>query len=366
MKNETVIHHHPMGGAHYGAPHGPNLNTPGTNLPPPYMGYATVPRAQASAQVAPVPPYPGIQYGEHAVNGSTKLLNEKVALDSHMKYDGNQISKGANWRSVTRNYLITKAPDAEAILDLVESNEDVPAWWINVSQALAGDQGRTQQIASELWGHLNLCLSGAARRIFANVPIQEGLEAWRRLMKPIRMRGEVRQLELTKKIQTPDAAHKPEDIPEALEKWDTDMREYFEAGGQAQSFDEKRSALLSILPDPIRKDVLMTVHMMDPGPNAPQHIQDDVYLRIRAAILKQVELITQYANLGKKSPVNNVDFPSDQCGNPEDHMPEPAADDAAGQALYAVYQKGLRYGKGKSKGKSGVEKGPSGKASGGR
>ena len=63
-------------------------------------------------------------------------------------------------------------------------------------------------------------------------------------MKPIRMRGEVRRLELIKKIQTPEIAHKIDDIPEALEKWDTHMREYLESGGRVLSFDERRSALL--------------------------------------------------------------------------------------------------------------------------
>ena len=81
-------------------------------------------------------------------------------------------------------------------------------------------------------GSLKSCLTGAARRIFENVPSQEGFEAWRWLMKPIRMRGEVRRLELTKKIQSPEVAHKVEDIPEALEKWDTHMREYLESGGR--------------------------------------------------------------------------------------------------------------------------------------
>ena len=58
-------------------------------------------------------------------------------------------------------------------------------------------------------------------------------------MKPICMRGEVRSFELTEKIQSSEIAHKVEDIPEALEKWDTHMREYLESGGRMPSFDER-------------------------------------------------------------------------------------------------------------------------------
>ena len=62
---------------------------------------------------------------EGAVLGNSttlKILNEKVALDSHMKYDGGQDS-GPSWRSRTRNYVFTKAPDAGPVLELVEAHK---------------------------------------------------------------------------------------------------------------------------------------------------------------------------------------------------------------------------------------------------
>ena len=71
-------------------------------------------------------------------------------------------------------------------------------------------------------------------------------------MRPIRNRGEVRRLELTNKIRRPTPAVKATDVPEALEKWDTHMTEYIESGGRPPSFDERRSALISIIPEDIR------------------------------------------------------------------------------------------------------------------
>ena len=80
-----------------------------------------------------VSPHSGAQSGEHAGLSSSRLLNEKVALDAHMKYDGDSSSNGPTWRSRARNYIITKAPDAETILDLVESHKDVPVVWLHIS-----------------------------------------------------------------------------------------------------------------------------------------------------------------------------------------------------------------------------------------
>ena len=127
-------------------------------------------------------------------------------------------NNGPSWRSITRNYVISKASDAEAILDLVEAHEDVPALWTAVSAAVGAIRPeRVQKISQELWGHLNLCLSGLARETFENVAAQEGLEAWRRLMKFVRRRGEVRRLELTGKIQRPEPATRALDVGRARE-----------------------------------------------------------------------------------------------------------------------------------------------------
>ena len=66
------------------------------------------------------------------------------------------------------------------------------------------------------------------------------------------------------------------------------------------SFDERRSALISILPSDIRRDILMSVHIIEPGAHAPQQVQDEAYYRMRSMIQKQVELITQFDGLHPK------------------------------------------------------------------
>ena len=75
-------------------------------------------------------------------------------------------------------------------------------------------------------------------------------------------------------------------------------------------------------------------------------------MQLRALLQKQTKLITQMDALhpSKRPDVNNVntDVPPTE-GDQDDEYPAPADDDAVGQALFAVYNKGLRKGKGKSK-----------------
>ena len=79
---------------------------------------------------------------------SGRLFNEKVALDSRMQFDGSKNSKGANWRSVTRSYIVSKAPEAEIILRLVEQHEDVFATSTKIASS--------SEVAAVSYTHLTL------------------------------------------------------------------------------------------------------------------------------------------------------------------------------------------------------------------
>ena len=83
-------------------------------------------------------------------------------------------------------------------------------------------------------------------------------------MKLVRSRGEVRRMELTARVQRPAGATKLSDVGKALEAWDTDVREFVEAGGRPQTFDDRRNALIMILPPDIRTNLLMHMHMLEP------------------------------------------------------------------------------------------------------
>ena len=92
------------------------------------------------------------------------------------------------------------------LLKIVEANEDKTATTGNL-QMVTGmwlAPAKLQLLAVELWGFLNLNVTGQARPVFENVGDLQGFEAWRKLTKGVRSRAEVRKLSFLSnvKIQT--------------------------------------------------------------------------------------------------------------------------------------------------------------------
>ena len=67
-------------------------------------------------------------------------------------------------------------------------------------------------------------------------------------MKGIRSRIEIRRHELLGKAQRPAEVKSVSEVPMAIENWEVLLREYIECGGRQPLFEEKRQAILSILP----------------------------------------------------------------------------------------------------------------------
>ena len=65
---------------------------------------------------------------------------------------------------------------------------------------------RVHQLSWETWGFLNMNLKGDARMCFENVPDFQSFEAWRKIMKLVRNRSEVRKLSLHNIVQKPAKA----------------------------------------------------------------------------------------------------------------------------------------------------------------
>lgn len=299
------------------------------------------------------------------------LFSEKVALSKENQFDGKK--QRSTWKTTTRNYFLTKATDIDYILDLVEAHEDVPAKAHDIGVALRGilRSARVQYLAEEVWGYLNLNLTDAAREIFENVPRREGFEAWRKFLKIIGRRCEVCRIELTPKIQSSQAAATLSEVQGALEKWDTDVRHYREAGGRPLSYDERRVALISILPDKVRRDMLMRIHTMsEPYPGATQQEQDAAYRELRATLEKQLELCTQFEAITSKKKSANTNLMGEE--QPEDRgegeypQEELDPDNPLYSVLSPIYAfiRSWKGGKGKGKGNSYSNTGAGGKGDG--
>ena len=115
-----------------------------------------------------------------------------------------------------------------------------------------------------------------------------------------------------------------------------------------------------ILPPVVRRDILMSMHALEHLPGAFQEEQDWAFQQFRYKIQTRTELLAQYDALPMSKPLNHLAGELAAGGAGEDTpnldlFPEPAPDDVAGQALYAVYKKG--FFKSKCGGKGGAKTG---------
>ena len=119
-------------------------------------------------------------------------FSDKVAMTREHKYDG--VHGGTTWRKSTRNYVVSRAYEMDVLLKLSEAREDDPATVRSLYKTANGwiTPVRLQFLSMELWGCFNLNITGEARQIFENVEDLQGFEAWRKLLKGIRSKAEVR------------------------------------------------------------------------------------------------------------------------------------------------------------------------------
>ena len=125
------------------------------------------------------------------------------------------------------------------------------------------------------------------------------------------------------------------------------------------SFDERKLALLSIVPEQVRADILIRLHMFqEPAPGSTQLEQDESFMRLRNTLQKQLELTVQLQAMSSArgggavhtmGEEQSVDQAHDSSEDSWDN--EPAHDDPAyplfqmAKQAYAVYQN-ARGGKG--------------------
>jgi len=111
----------------------------------------------------------------------------------------------------------------------------------------------------DLLGFLALNLQGIAKIWINNSKMMEGFDFWREAMKSVRSRNEIRRHELLAPIQQPPIVNKLAEVPLALDKWDGILRGHIEAGGRPPTFEEKRAALLKLLPTKFGEDVFFRI-----------------------------------------------------------------------------------------------------------
>ena len=111
-------------------------------------------------------------------------------------------------------------------------------------------------LSMHLWGFLNISLSGDAWEIFGNVTKGDGLEAWRRVLEDVTQKTRVEVLDLEKAVMHPSPCANPEQVPMALERWQTAVQAYLDAGGEPLNDDRRKGSVTKILPWRVQQRVL--------------------------------------------------------------------------------------------------------------
>ena len=192
----------------------------------------------------------------------------------------------------------------------------------------------------------------------------EGFELWQKVVKHIRnrseIRSEIRRHELMGHVQRPPTVGKLNEVPMALLKWDNVLREYIEAGGRNPTFEERKGALLNILPAKFKEEVFFRIPAMQESLiGATMEEQDKAYFTLRAQLQKQVDMTIQWASSGS-SPGGaqaNVLPEGSDASYPSTGIESPAAGEATEQSDYEAFLAWRAKGKGKGKGGKGKGKG---------
>ena len=87
------------------------------------------------------------------------------------------------------------------------------------------------RLSFELWGHLNLCLHGEEKIMFNNAEPGNGFDAWRRIVVPIGPWSEAQLHRSHKGVMTPPTSRRLGDVLNDIEKWEGQLREYYQCGG---------------------------------------------------------------------------------------------------------------------------------------
>ena len=186
------------------------------------------------------------------------IYDEKMMSQAEYRFDGSK--NGAGWKSKIERYFIIKVPVALELLKWAEAHNleaITEAKFIGAAHPNITEE-QCQVFNREIWGFLSGCLSGQAEVHFKRVPMLNGLDAWRRVIRVIEDTLPMKFDQLRRAVQMIHV--KPikdlEGIPNGIAEFETTLEEYEAAGGEATSDRIKKSDLLAILPTRIQADLL--------------------------------------------------------------------------------------------------------------
>ena len=152
-------------------------------------------------------------------------------------------------------------PGVDEILRWAEERTDeVTAAAVQGSGLDAQAAALNQQLRRELWSFLKP--ESEARDVIQHTGVHDGLEAWRILMRLCRPKSGYRQVLDVKAILSPGTCTTLEQFPQALARWETNIRDYITLVGQdpMHSVATKKVVAAGLLPPEHQKEIAKDMH----------------------------------------------------------------------------------------------------------
>ena len=229
------------------------------------------------------------------------MYDEKYAQQLHNYYNAKDPQ---GWLLGLQDYLSSRCQEVDDFLKWISEQEEE----LN-AQDLAKHNGFMDHdrgnVSRQLWGLLSSLLQNDPEQmlIFRNVTRHNGAEAWRRMTEPILEGRDLRRKQYQPRVLRPRAAGKVDDIPVALEQWESDYRLFKESGGSEIEDEQRRLILIEMLPPDI--SVYVTLHMS----------AYPTFSGLRKFIRDYVKVVSHQLAMKSQKPLFNVDHSSSGTNN---------------------------------------------------
>ena len=182
-----------------------------------------------------------------------QLFSHEVA--TRTKFDDKHPEQ---WMETTINYLVGRSHLMEELLEWVVKQQLNKIDDITIANAPAGMYDPTC-LSRNLWEYLNLATANTTQqKEFLKVKRLNGLEAWRRIVVPLKPRSEAKRNALHTAVHTPPKSKSLATIIGDLDDWERVLDEFELCGGNISESD-KRTILLKKLPTTVHSSMVSSL-----------------------------------------------------------------------------------------------------------
>ena len=238
----------------------------------PVPGDFAYPKFDPMIQVAPM----GRTAVHHIGDAKRTPFEDKVASSPNMVFNADDKQ---GWVKKTTNYLISKAYEMKVFLrwaESAQSNTITDSHVRALSESGFCLDNDPLQLSRDLWGYLNLSLTGKEHENFGNVESGNGFEAWRKLVVPLAPRSEARLMFMHRDIIKPPPSKRLTEVIADIEAWEGRLTEYYRCGGDRLSERTKVITAIDMMPPDTPHTVMLALKDMRDLEKLKDQLRQDI------------------------------------------------------------------------------------------